>query len=424
MSSLSSARAAWPLLLLCLASAFAIRARAEPVLPSATRIMIVVAHQDDDMMVTVPDLVNAVAGRRALRTVYLTSGDAGFTCNAYTQGREAGVKAEQARLAGVPNVWSDEERIIQGKRVRFSYLAGTNQSMAFLGLPNPALLSVDPPEGALQKLWLRQIERVSTLPYDGRSATDSYTREQLIELLRALMVEFTPEDVRVLDASQLQIPIYPFEHVDHMGSAMFATAAFQRYARADSITFYPLYSVQFLPENLPAPMTALRRELVAVYRPFDAKMCASVFTTICGVFTNCDPMEIYEPFWPRSYPADTLRGNQVQLRSPSGFCLESSGASAVRLAFCDGQRSAQRWSLERGGVVRNVASSLCLSAETASVGQVVGQRRCTREPSQQFYLTTQGQLRGPDATCVREAFTQVALAECGVDWWQLGWKAL
>jgi LmbE family N-acetylglucosaminyl deacetylase len=423
MLSLFSARAAWPLLLLCVVSTLATSARAEPVLPGATRIMIVVAHQDDDMMVTVPDLVNAVAQRRSLRTVYLTSGDAGFTCNAYTQGREAGVKAEQARLAGVPNAWRDEERVIQGKRVRFSYLAGTNQSMAFVGLPNPALFSSDPPEGALQKLWLRQINQVSTLPYDGRSGIDSYTREQLIELLRALMAEFEPQDVRVLDASQTQIPIYPFEHVDHMGSAMFATAAFQRYARADSLTFYPLYSAQFQPENLPAPMTALRRELFSVYRPFDAKMCSTTFTTICGAFTNCDPMEVYDAFWPRSYPADTRRGAQVQLRSPSGLCLEAGSGSAVRLNWCDAQRSAQRWALERGGVVKNLASAQCLAADSASAGQVVSQRRCAREASQQFYLTTQGQLRGPDATCVREAFTQVALAECGVDLWSLGWDA-
>jgi hypothetical protein len=295
--------------------------------------------------------------------------------------------------------------------------------MAFIGLPNPALFSSDPPEGAIQKLWLRQVSEVSTLPYDGRSGIDRYNREQLIETLRALMVEFAPQDVRVLDASQQQIPIYPFEHIDHMGSAMFATAAFQRYAKADALTFYPLYSVQFFAENLSPSTTQLRRDMFNAYRPFDAKMCSTTLTTICSVLTNCDPIDIYEAFWPRSYPVDTVRGSSKQLRSPSGLCLETNG-STVRLAFCDVARSAQRWTLERGGVVRNAATSQCLAATSANAGTALSQSTCTRNAAQQFYLTSQGQLRGPDATCVRDGLGPVTLAECAVDLFQLGWKLL
>lgn len=421
MFTLNLARAAKVLAALCALAGFATRAHAEPVQASASRIMVVVAHQDDDIMVSVPDLVSAVRERRAIQTVYLTSGDAGFTCNAYTQGREQGAKAQQAFLAGVPNQWVDEERVIQGKHVRFSRLTDTAHSMVFLGLPNPALFSTQPPEGALQLLWLKQIQEVATLPFDGRSAVDRYTREQLIELLRALMLEFAPQDVRVLDASQQQIPIYPFEHVDHMGSAMFATAAFQRYAKADALTFYPLYSVQFAPENLSATMTRLRRDMFAAYRAFDPKVCDTLVTSVCGVVTNCDANSIYDPFWPRSYPVDTVRGSSKQLRSPSGLCLEASGSSA-RLAFCNSSRSAQRWTLERGGVIKNAATGQCLNAASASQGQALGLQSCARVPSQQFYLTTQAQLRGPDATCVVDALGPVTLAECKVDMFQLGWK--
>lgn len=381
--------------------------------------MVVVAHQDDDIMVTVPDLVSAVRERRAIQTVYLTSGDAGFTCNAYTQGRELGAKAQQALLAQVPNQWTDEERVVLGKRVRVSRLAGTSQSMVFIGLPNPALFSQQPPEGALQKLWLKQIAEVSTLPYDGRSGVDRYTREQLIEVLRALMLEFAPQDVRVLDASQQQIPIYPFEHIDHMGSAMFATAAFQRYAKADALTFYPLYSVQFFPENLSAQQTQLRRDMFAAYSPFDAKLCTTTFTNICGVVTNCDPNIIYEAFWPRSYPVDTVRGSGKQLRSPTGLCLEANGNSA-KLGFCDPARNTQRWVLERGGVVKSAVSGQCLN--TAGAGQTIGLQSCARTPGQQFYLTTQNQLRGPEATCARDGLGTLTLTECKLDIFQLGWK--
>jgi LmbE family N-acetylglucosaminyl deacetylase len=394
-------------------------ARAEAPLATADRIMLVVAHQDDDIGVAVPDLVPAFRQQRAIQTVYLTSGDAGFTCNAYTQGREQGAKAVHAALAGVPNRWLDEERQVRGKRVRFSRLAGTQHSLAFIGLPNPGFLSVTPPEGALQRLWLRQLPSVDTVPYDGRSGIDTYAREDLIEVLRTLMSDFTAKDVRVLDASQQQIPIYPFEHVDHMGSAMFATAAFDRYARADALTFYPLYSVQFKPANLPPDMVTLRRSMFDLYRQYDPKPCDTVTTTVCGAPTNCDPLSIYDPFYSRSYPEDTLRSGNAQIRTPSGLCFEAVGAS-VAARLCDRTRSVQTWALERGGVVRNLATGQCMASATASSGELVALKPCARGPNQQFYVTTQRQLRGPDATCVRESFGSGVLSECVVDIFQLG----
>src|SRR5262245_19947874 len=136
-----------------------------------------------------------------------------------------------------------------------------------------------------------------------------------------------------------------------MASAMFATAAFQRYAKADALTFYPLYSVQFLAENMSSDMVALRHRMFETYRPFDAKMCPTVFTTICDTLAYCDPVEIYDPFFTRSYTVDTVRRANAALRSPSGQCLDI-WLGSVRTRSCDGTRAAQRWTLERGGVVR------------------------------------------------------------------------
>jgi LmbE family N-acetylglucosaminyl deacetylase len=383
--------------------------------------MVVVAHQDDDIMVSIPDLLPSITAGAPIQTVYLTSGDAGFTCNKYTHDRELGAKAGQAKLAGVANRWVDQERIVRGKRVRFSQLVDTNISMAFVGLPNPSFLSANPPDGAMMKLWKRQVTSVNTLPFDGRSGIDTYTREDLIEELRTLMGDFNASDLRVLDASQLQLSIYPFEHVDHQASAMFATAAFQRYARADSITFYPLYSVIFENKNLSAADTALRSQIFDTYRAFDPKICTNLTTNICGGLTTCDPLGIYNDFWPRSYPADTLRGAGKQLQTPTGFCFEAVGTS-LRTRFCDSGRAAQRFTLQRGGAIRSDATGQCLSVTSSASGQTVSLRSCVREPNQQFYLTTQKQLRGPDATCVCESGGQGALAECSVDVFQVGYR--
>jgi LmbE family N-acetylglucosaminyl deacetylase len=407
----------WSLLWGALLPFHAGHARAEAPLPGADRIMLVVAHQDDNIMVMVPDLVNALRAGKAVQTVFVTSGDAGFTCDAYTEGREQGAKLALARLLGVQSRWSEEERSVNGKRVRFSFLANSAVSFAHIGLPNPGLFSAQPPEGALAKLWSREIAQVSTLPYDGRSRLDNYTREDLIEVLRALMVQFAPKDVRTLDASQQQLPYYPFEHVDHMGSAMFAFAAFQRYTLADSVTFYPLYSVLFQSENLSSSSTSLRRDMFDTYRQHDPAPCAtesSLTTTICGETTLCDPLFLYDPLWPRSYPDDTVRGASKLLRTPGGGCLDVVNGAVVA-SLCNALRTNQRWELARGGSVRNVGANKCLAAASANAGQALSLRSCAREPGQQFYLTTQRQLRGPDATCVREWFGQVQLAECALD---------
>jgi LmbE family N-acetylglucosaminyl deacetylase len=415
---LSVATALSALLLLGLSLRLSV-ARAEAPLPSTDRLMVVVAHEDDDIMVSIPDLTGVLREHRAVQLVYLTSGDNGFTCNAYTMGREQGAKAVQAKLAGVPNSWIDEERLVRGKRVRFSRLAGTSTSMAFLGLPNPKMFSQDPPEGALQRLWLRQLTSVSTVPFDGRSGLDSYTREELIEVLRTLMSDFQARDLRVLDASQQQLPIYPFEHVDHMGSAMFATAAFMRYGAANAITFYPLYSVIAKPANLSAADTKLRTDVWALYKGYDPKACDTGLTTICGAAALCDPSLVYDPLWPRSYPEDVLRSTDTLIRTPLGLCLEAVGTS-LTTRFCDPQRSGQHWAIPRGGSVRNVGTGQCLAAASASNGTQIALATCARSPSQQFYLTTQKQLRSPDATCAREGFGALAVSDCAIDLLQTG----
>jgi len=96
--------------------------------------------------------------------------------------------------------------------------------------------------------------------------------------------------------------------------------------------------------------------------------------------------------------------------------------TSLRTRFCDSGRAAQRFTLQRGGAIRSDATGQCLSVTSSASGQTVSLRSCVREPNQQFYLTTQKQLRGPDATCVCESGGQGALAECSVDVFQVGYR--
>lgn len=396
-------------------------AHALPPPPSAQRFMVIVAHQDDDGLMFAPDLQSVVTANRPIQTVYLTSGDAGFECSDYTQSRERGAKAAHAFLAGVPNVWSDEERVVRGKRVRVSTLLNTQQTLVFLGLPNRVVVPSDPTIGPLQQLWSGAVPRVTTLSLDGRSGVDSYSKEELIETLRELIGLFNPDDVRTLDASELQPLTYPFEHSDHVHAALFALTALQRRATSAAFTMYRSYSIVFEKENLTTAMTETRRSMFGAYRAHDPKICDALTTQVCGQTTTCDPYTIlYEPFFPRNYPIETRIRERTAIRAFGGLCLEASGTS-LRFALCNPFAGSQQWALAQGGTIRNLASGACLRANGVTAGSLVGLARCAREREQQFFMTSQGQLRGPEATCV-SAFGQPNLGGCGWDPFKLSWS--
>lgn len=388
-------------------------AQAEAPSPESSNILVVAAHQDDDVLVSVPDLAEAIAEDRTIQTLYLTSGDAGFPCTSYTRSRELGAKAVHAQLAGVPNQWIDQERVVNGKVLRVSTLVGTHQSLAFVGLP----------DGKLEGLWNSATAKLSTLTWDGRSRVDSYTREQLIETVRALMVADGVDDVRLLDASRLQPPMYPFEHPDHVTSALVGLAATQRYAQADQVTMYRTYNIQFEPVNMSEQDSGLRRSLFDLYKPYDVKICGGLFTRICGRLTTCDSPALYEGFIARHYPIEMQHSEDALLQVTSGKCLASAN-NTVQVQSCNAAVDWQHWSLSGGGELRNLASGLCLRGTGTGNASSFALEPCARTAAQQFYVTDQGQLRGTEATCVRFNAGALTLVSCTDEAAQLGFKLL
>lgn len=59
----------------------------------------------DDLLFLSPDLLHDIQAGRCVRTVYLTAGDAGRG-ERYWLGREDGVRAAYAQMAGVADRWT------------------------------------------------------------------------------------------------------------------------------------------------------------------------------------------------------------------------------------------------------------------------------------------------------------------------------
>lgn len=396
----------------------------EPI-SSPRRLLSIVAHEDDDLGLQSPSLARAVAAGSAVRTVYLTSGDAGFGCESYVVGRERGIRLAYERMLGLSagEHWQPDTLLeLAGKHVRLVTMKAHPVSLVFVGLANAAL--VDP--NKLLALWSRQVASLTTIP-DARRAghVDTYDREQLIELLRALIVDYRADELYTLDSSRIFPPDLPSDHVDHVASALFALAARQRAEVAGGLTQFRGYNILLEPANLSPEESALKEQIFDTYWPHDAKICRGALTTdVCrgGGGPNlqvCDDRDlVYDGFVPRQYGASALLGRTGVVRGAGGSgelaCLTAKGrdpGSALELAPCTGDES-QRFVLRAHGGITAYDGTLCVSAQGESSGPLLLQPCLAGARTQQLLLTGDGRLRGPDATCVRVEQVTPSVVDC------------
>lgn len=382
------------------------------------RTMHVVAHQDDDLGLMNPNLLNTIARGHEVMTVFLTDGSAGLPCGDYALSRAQGSFAAYAQMAGVPNQFEPlHEQRIGDKTVLVTRLMGAPVTLVFMGFTNAPVDAASD----LPALWDGTLPSIETSLLDGRQTVDSYTREALIETLKLLIEQFAPAHLNTLDASQLQPAIWPFDHPEHVASALFALAAAQRARPRPTMRMYRAYNIQLAPANVAKEDVATKGKVLSAYSPFDDKICSSEKLQevhICGIPQLCDlPALLYKGYDSRQYAVGFVHAGTGAISGPGNNCLEAN-APTVRLASCELSRPTQRWSVRADGTIRSGTD--CLSKLDARV-QV---QPCTGSAAQQFSLTTQGQLRGPDASCVDAQQNELTLAACALVERQLGFGLL
>ncbi|MDB4986554.1 MAG: Rhs family protein [Myxococcaceae bacterium] len=413
------------------------------------RTMVFVAHEDDDVGLLTPDSFHTIRAGRTFQSVVLTAGDAGFVdCadqNGYIKGREEGELAAYARMAKVPfdpnnpaAVWTavtpNPKLPNTGMTYRKYFLTShPNISVIYLSLPNN-----DKVKG-LADLWNAHDDslKIQTWRQEKRRPVDQFTRQTLIATLLELMVQFQPTHISTLDSSELYPPSYPFDHPDHINSALFALAASQHYTTPHTFRTYRTYNPMFTePANVSANDTAVKLQLLTDYSVHDAwfpnqsnNFCPLGVVSICG--SSLEPCQDPSIFWPgfqaRQWTATPTQGNRSvgAIAGPFNKCLQASGTtpgSSVSLATCSVALASQSWKVNADYTIRQKSSGLCVTAAGAASafrprGTGLTLQACPVTPSfeQQFFLTTDGQLRGPDATCVAAAGNALSIQECSND---------
>jgi LmbE family N-acetylglucosaminyl deacetylase len=215
--------------------------------------LIVVAHQDDDILFMNPDIWNDIKAGREVETVYTTAGDRHQPDN-YWLAREAGVKAAYAYMANVTDDWVEEKLDLDGHRiVRFILKQNPKIRLVFLRLPDG--IDIRRWQITLKTIW--QYDQVIIYSKDHQNM---YRKDDLVQVLRDLMEDFQPDAIQY---------VYPGDHVDHYHTAKFAELAERAYRKKHIVIRYRDYNIYKSPPNLNAFDSHLKWKIAQVYAKHD-----------------------------------------------------------------------------------------------------------------------------------------------------------
>ncbi|MGN8050892.1 DUF7402 domain-containing protein [Curtobacterium sp. 22159] len=240
---------------------------------SAGRVLTVVVHADDDLLFSGTALRADVDAGRCVRSVVVTAGDAGKPAW-YWQGREAGLMASYADIAGVQPDWTTGTLVVDGRSLHTETLTTDPRiSLVFMELPDGNTdgsgFAADGTQ-SLQKLYQGAISTMHTVT--GAAHAASYSLTDLRTTLLGVLDDFAPTDVRTLD----DVGHYgDGDHSDHHTVAYLTDTAQQQYTAPHTFTGYLGYPIADRPSNLTATQTQQKSEAFFTYAAHDGQTCAS-----------------------------------------------------------------------------------------------------------------------------------------------------
>ncbi|RAL09104.1 uncharacterized protein BO97DRAFT_326296, partial [Aspergillus homomorphus CBS 101889] len=197
----------------------------------------IVAHQDDDLLFLSPDLLHTIESTTPstpVRTIFLTAGDAGDPSTSYWSARQSGSQAAYARMANLPNEWTQSTLSFPDTDSSisiplFTLTANPSISLAFLQLPDGNLHGEGFPvtgNASLEQLWHNEVASITSINPDTKT---TYTRDTLLSTLSAAIASFRPMRLNTQDFTREFDAVTPggtwTDHSDHIAAAKFAQEA-------------------------------------------------------------------------------------------------------------------------------------------------------------------------------------------------------
>ncbi|MEO6773045.1 MAG: FG-GAP-like repeat-containing protein [Kofleriaceae bacterium] len=327
---------------------------------AATHDLVVVAHQDDDLLFMQPDLIEAVHRGTGMTNVYITAGN-GHKGTGAANPRYTGLMAAYGAVAG-DTAWSCGWISIAGHAAQHCRLEAENVSLVFLAYPDGGKFGEGP--NSLLKLWQGDIPNATTVA----DRTAVYDRDGLIATVAAIIEATHPAVVHTLDLTSG----HGYDHSDHMITGAITALALARTSAEVELIAYRGYNMVKEPANKPSALFDETRGILGYYEACTAG-CAP-----CG--QSCTTVERAHLVWlGRRYALGFRRDVRGRLRTPSGAgCL---GGSA--LVPCD---TAPVWTLSGGHLA---GAGGCLAVDPTGALAIAP---CAPDPTQRFLADDEGRL--------------------------------
>ncbi|MEP6864827.1 MAG: PIG-L family deacetylase, partial [Deltaproteobacteria bacterium] len=325
---------------------------------AVTHDLVVVAHEDDDLLFMQPDLIEAVRRGTGMTNVYVTAGNGSHGTSAANP-RYAGLMAAYGEAAG-DHDWLCGWIEIAGHAAQHCRLEAENVSLVFLAYPDGGIPGDLP--NSLLKLWQGDITSATTIA----DRTTVYDRESLIDTVAKIIEDTHPAIIHTLDLTAG----HNYDHTDHMIVGAITTLALARTNADPDLIAYRGYNIASEPANKTGALFDETEHILSYYEAC-ATGCAP-----CG--QSCSAINKAHLTWlGRRYALGIRRGVHGKLRSAAG-CL----AGNV-LAPCD---QAPEWTLSRGHL-ETIGGCL----EVGGTG-ALALAACGPEPAQRWLADDEGHL--------------------------------
>jgi hypothetical protein len=304
-----------------------------PLAPSED--VVIVAHQDDDLLFMQPDLLDAVK-RGGVTSVYVTAGN-GKKDTGYADQRYDGLRFAYGAAAGADD-WRCGWLEIAGHTAQHCRLDSKPVSLVFLGYPDGG--KEGEYDGSLLQLWEGTADNVETVA----QRSTRYSRDGLVETVTQILRETQPAHIRTLEVAAT----HGRDHSDHMIVGALSVLAMARANTHADLLSYRGYDIAQEPPNKLGVVYDASFDLLARY-----EACAND----CGACGEaCDAIDETHVTWLlRRYAIGFRRAAAGLLRSGTQ-CL----TTELTLGDCT---SAPSWRLDAGGELR-IDDGRCLFVQS------------------------------------------------------------
>lgn len=361
-----------------------------------TEDLVVVAHQDDDLLFMQPDVIEAVRAGKGVTNVYVTAGN-GTGGVDKADIRYEGLRSAYGTAAG-SNDWQCGFIEIAGHTAQHCRLPDKNVSLVFLGYPDGGKEGEHPT--SLLHLFEGSTTNVETIAREPAI----YDRDSLIETVAQIMRLTQPAHVHTLEVAAT----HGRDHSDHMLVGALTMLAIARANSSADVLSYRGYATGEEPANKVGAIYDDAFEVLAHY-----EACAAKCDAACGdACTTID--ETHVTWLERRYAVGFRRSGGGRLRSGSD-CVALDGS----LVTCD---TAPSWVIDTAGELRSGA--LCL---VVGDGGTVTSGPCLGGRERRFFVDDEGHIwsglpPAPQAdmdyahlSCLAKASGRVTTQLCGVD---------